>query len=378
MRGVRWIGVFAVMAILSAACGSPATGDTASASRGPTPSYTKPGSRICQENPTPRPFARSAPSNRNLEVVWLRDRKEGYLVQDITDYLHPIKVRGFDGAFGIKFVSGAEVSYVSTRGLIRSSLEDPPHGILVACGGGLFDWSPDGTLVAYTVPTEDPHVLELLLMRDGRSAHLSSISLPYESGCLPRLCTDKGEFKLLFSPNGAFLSLVQSTVEPTVFRLWTSDGKLIKSLDGSSATMAVWSGNALYWRTDNGVVRWLDGKESVVLPGVAWVRPHGSPAGGQIVYETRDSIVGTAHIFMFDTASGKVREIAASRSEPFFLNPHLIWYKEERPCAFDERYPCGAEATTIETGKTYIYDLLDKTETESVIDKVFDTWPHSA
>ena len=300
------------------------------------------------------------------------------VVRDITDILQPTNIRALDVVAPVKFVSATEVSYGNARGLIRSSLGDPSEGILLACGGSPFDWSPDGTSVAYVAPTGDPQIKEVRLLRDGRSTFVYSFSLPGESGCLPRVCSDKVESKLSFSPNGAFLSFVQSYVQPTSFRLWTSDGKLIKSLDGDPATMSVWSGNALYWRTDKGVVRWLDGSESLVLPGVAWVRPHGSPAGGQIVYETRDSGVGTAHVFLFDTASGKVRELAKSRSEPFYLNSHLIWYKQERPCASDERYPCGPDVTTIETGKTFIYDLTDNTETESVIDAVWDAWPHAA
>ena len=71
-------------------------------------------------------------------------------------------------------------------------------------------------------------------------------------------------------------------------------------------------------------------------------------------------------------------EIVKSRSGPRFLNSHLIWYVEERPCVSGDSYPCGPESTTIETGKTYIYDLQDNTETESVIAAVFDVWPHGA
>ncbi len=190
-------------------------------------------------------------------------------------------------------------------------------------------------------------------------------------------CADTWDRKLLFSPNGAYVSLVQNIVQP-IFRVWSSDGKVIKSLDGDPATMSVWSGTGLYWRTDKGVVRWLEGSESLVLPGVAWIRPHGSPGGGQIIYETRDSGGGTAHVLLFDTASAKVRELATSRSEPFFLNSHLIWYKQERPCASGDPLPCGAGATPIETGKTFVYDLEDNTETESVIAGVFDAWPRGA
>jgi hypothetical protein len=78
-----------------------------------------------------------------------------------------------------------------------------------------------------------------------------------------------------------------------------------------------------------------------------------------------------------DTTSGKARELKSSRSEPAFLNAHLIWYREERPCRSGDGWPCGVEST-VASGKTFIYDLQDNTETESVIDYVFDVWPHAA
>lgn len=98
--------------------------------------------------------------------------------------------------------------------------------------------------------------------------------------------------------------------------------------------------------------------------------------GGQVVYAVKDQS-GKPNVFILDTRSGSTRIVAKMRSEPTFLNTHLVWYKEERPCVSGDTYPCGGVAT-IETGKTYIYDLQDNTETESKIAAVFDVWPHPA
>jgi hypothetical protein len=139
--------------------------------------------------------------------------------------------------------------------------------------------------------------------------------------------------------------------------------------------MAVWSGNTLYWRDGKGVEMWRDGAESLVLPDVAWIAPSASSRGGQIVYVARDS--GVPAVYILDTASGKARVLKKSRSGATFLNSHLIWYRDERGCVSGDGYPCG-DRPTIPSGKTYIYDLDDKTETESIIAAVADVWPHAA
>jgi hypothetical protein len=39
---------------------------------------------------------------------------------------------------------------------------------------------------------------------------------------------------------------------------------------------------------------------------------------------------------------------------------------------------CDPSFPVIATGKTYVYDLQDGTETESIITSVSDVWPHAA
>jgi hypothetical protein len=195
-------------------------------------------------------------------------------------------------------------------------------------------------------------------------------------GCPYRDCADQADIRLLIAPNGAYVSFVQNYRGPAL-HIWSPDGKQLKSIDTENATMSVWSGNTLYFRDDSGVEIWRNGAQSLLLAGVAWIRPKASPAGGQIVYATRDGS-GAAHVAVLDTFSGKTREIAKWRSEPAFLSSHLIWYQEERPCVPADLPPCGGNVKTIETGTTYIYDLQDGTETESRITAVYDVWPHPA
>jgi len=221
--------------------------------------------------------------------------------------------------------------------------------------------------------TADPKIQQLHVVRDGRDSALGTApNLSFGVGCEDRGCGDSWDIRLLYSPNGSYILLVEQ-LPVQAFRIWTSDGRLLKSLDAGQFTMSVWSGDALYWRDEKGVETWRAGSESLLLPGVSWVRPHASAAGGQIVYETRDPGFSTAHVFLLDTASGKVRELKSSRSEPAFLNAHLIWYQGEVACP-----PGNCITPTAATGKNYIYDLSDGTETQSVIGAVFDVWPHPA
>jgi hypothetical protein len=329
--------------------------------------------------PAPQ-FRTSAPSNRNLEIVWLKASQK-FVVRDITDILRPTTVNTFENLGPLQFVSASELSTVGGD-LVRMPLSGSPRTTVASPCNGMFGiaWSPDGTGAAYVTDLSNYSASELHLISGGQNRVASSMPRVPITGCVAP-CADIVDLRLLYSPNGAYVSFA-SYWGPPLIRIWTSDGKLVGSIDadnsgvGSGPTMSVWSGNSLLFRDNQGIHVWRDGAQSLLLPGVAWIRPKASPAGGQVVYAAKDQ-TGKPNVFILDTSSGSVRMVAKVRSEPAFLNSHLIWYKEERPCASGDVYPCGAVAT-VETGKTYIYDLQDNTETESVIAAVWDVWPHGA
>jgi hypothetical protein len=196
-------------------------------------------------------------------------------------------------------------------------------------------------------------------------------------GCESQYCsgTDTWDFRLSYSPNGAYISLVTSIANVSVFRIWTSNGTLLKSSNSQSPFMSAWSSNGLYFRDASGVQVWNAGVTSPVLPGVAWITPKASPGGGQIVYATRDS-QGFHHTFVLETATKITRELKKARSAPVFITSRYIWYQGERSCVAADQCPPGW--TVVASGKTYIYDLLTGTETESIITGVIDVWPHAA
>jgi hypothetical protein len=301
-----------------------------------------------------------------------------FVIRDITDINHPFTVSSLGSLvdYAAQFVNATELSdRDGILGLVRMPLSGLPRTVVAACGGTLFAWSPDGRAAAYVASSPDPKIGELHIVSAGRDVVVDSVPSPFPfgaTGCESRGCSDNWFFRIHYSQDGRYVSLVE--LPGPGLRIWTSSGKLLKSVESSSATMSVWSGNALYWRDDKGVEMWRDGSQSLVLPGVSWIRPHASPAGGQIVYETRDANYSTAHVFLLDTTTGKTKAIAESRSEPAFLDANDIWYMGERACAASD--PCVV-GPTIAT-RPYIYDLTAGTESQSIISIVWDVWPHPA
>ena len=181
-----------------------------------------------------------------------------------------------------------------------------------------------------------------------------------------------------FSPDGQSVSLVDSLGVGTNLQVRRLDGTLVGAeIRGdatfpNSVTHGVWSGTDLFYRDSQGVERWHDGTAKSFLPGVAWIHPRASPAGGQIVYAARGSD-GQARISVANTATGQSRQLSSRAATwPIFLTPRYIWYRGERPCGPSDAICIKAAFT----GKTYVYDLQTGAEWESIITDVADVWPH--
>jgi hypothetical protein len=362
MRTAAWFRVLAVTTLLAAACGS-TTGNGTSASR-TTPALTP--------NPTPTVVQCAAPSNPCLALVTLRG-SNNVVVRDITDISHPKTISNLGTIQSPVFVGPTVLSYANDGVLYRTPLAGSPKTVVAKANQMLlFAWSPDGSTAAYISNAFDKS--ELHLVNGGQNRVVSSMPA-FNGGCETQACAKGSDFRLAYSQDGHFISLTQPWGGPN-FRLWNSDGKLLKSNDpGTSYAMSTWSGNGLYFLDASGVVVWRNGVVASFLPGVSWLRPKGSPGGGQIVYAATDKS-GSDHTYVVDTITQKVRELKNARSEPVFLTSRYVWYQGERSCATSD--PCDGTVPVIANGKTYIYDLQDGTETESVITSVADVWPHAA
>jgi hypothetical protein len=301
------------------------------------------------------------------------------VVRDVSDISHPKTVGNLGQISVPAFVGATEVSYAGDNGFVRAPLAGSPKTPLATSPGFInyaFTWSPDGNTLIYLTLSNSGMVLHQL---SGGVDRVLDGSLPVMPavGCESQFCslTDTWDFALSYSPDGTTISMVASVANLSAFRLWASDGRLLKSSSTQSPFMSAWSGSGLYFRDTKGVEVWRGGVTSPFLPGLAWIRPKASAAGGQIVYETRDA-QGWAHTFVVDTNTRQVRELKKARSEPVFLTSRYIWYKGERSCVAADYCPTGW--SVVASGKTYIYDLQDGTETESIISSVSDVWPHAA
>ena len=365
-RSAAWIRALTLAALLASACGTspgPATGNATSPST-PSPTATTASS------PCP------PPSNQCLALVTLRGTSS-YVVRDLTDISHPKTVSNLGTISAPVFVSATELSYASGSALYRVLLAGSPK-TLVTSQGGAGTWSPDGSAVLYTTAVS-PETTTVHQLRAGRDQVLGSVPGGGGGGCesvAGCAIANSLDTRLLYSPDGKFVSLVTTGFSGSSFRVWSADGTLIKASDLRGPTMSAWSGQGLYFRDAKGVEVWRAGAVSTFLPGVTWITPRASPGGGQIVYVARDGS-GWGHTFVVNTTTRKVRELKSARSQPVFLTSRYIWYRGERACVGAD--VCGATPPWHPlSGKSYIYDLQTGTETESIITGVADVWPHGA
>jgi hypothetical protein len=391
MRATHWLVVLGAVAMLCGACGSTSESarNTTAASPSvwhfPTNPVAQPGTTVAtaarQSNQcapvVPAPTLASAvSSSRNLVIATLAGGSR-YVVRDITDISHTSTVSTFDAVSSPKFVGASDVSYVDGDGNVVRLTYSSSKKLTVARCASLFDWSPDGTALAYLSQTDSGS--ELHLLRGGVEKSLGPIPQSGGGGCESIAgcgIANSIDYRLSYSPDGAFISMVFNGFGKSVFRIWSSDGKPLESGDSQEFTMSAWSGSGLYFRDAQGVAVWRAGNTSIFLPGVVWIRPHGSPGGGQVIYLSRDAD-GWGHASVVDTTTRVARELKAHRSEPVFLTSRYVWYLGERDCVPADA--CGAHPPFHPaSGKTYIYDLQDGTETESVITSVADVWPHAA
>lgn len=368
-RAALWASV-----LLLSACGSSNTPTGAVGSPSGTNATPSP-SAVASPSMIPKPAAFCSAAHRCLALVTLRGSSE-VVVRDMTDINHPTTVTHLGAVPYPQFASAGQLSYVDGRTLVRVPLAGSPRTTIATLPSSqwmlMSTWSPDGGTAAYVANSDTRSELHTVTGTANKS--VSSMA-PFNGGCETRACGDGSNFNLSFSPDGKYISMMQSWGGPN-FLLWTMDGKPVATNPANSSyNMSVWSGNGLYFEDGNGVGMWRDGQVSTFLPRVSWYRPHASPDGGRIVYMTRDA-KSLGHVWVVDTATRQARELKSGRADPVFLTPRYVWYKGEAGCggALD----CDPSFPVADTGTTYIYDLQTGTESRSIIARVYDVWPHAA
>jgi len=306
-------------------------------------------------------------------------RVVGPVIRDITDISHPKTVGALGGIPQVRFISATEQSYIEACLPFRAPLGGSPRSEVVGTSGtciAAIAWSPDGRDFAYLAVNRQQNT-EVHIVRGGSdrlvatSSRLPATPSVYFSPCQTQTCADANDFQFTYSPDGGVIMWAQDLT--STFRIWTRDGAEVTPHVGRTF-MPIWSGSSIFFQDSKGIEAFRDGKVSQFLPSVTWIRPKASPTADRLVYESRDQ-GGLAHTYVVDTSTAKVRELGAGRGEPAFLTSRYIWNQGERMCVGSERCDLGVVKPT---GKTYIYDLQDGTESESIITSVYDIWPHPA
>lgn len=396
MDWVRGTAVAAALLLL-ASCGNPPV-VTPIASSSPSPEVTPsavPSAPADFPSPTPggpTPPARAAltcssqvPATASLALVKLRNTA-GVIVRDITDLSKPVSrcVIAGSAANFFKFVNATHISYIvtsnDTGALYLVNLLTRTTSLVRAWTneGSLYwvySWSPDGKSLSYLRSNGDK--VEWHLLSAAGDVKLSDL------GSIPGRGVDPNSDDAMvgFSADGKYVALENTFSNSTgaagqappfqVIRI--SDKKLLYSR--TAATMAVWRvvGETLYFRTTAGVEYWdaEHGSHVVVPQGFRWIHPWASRDGKWIAYVDADSKGNHFPGYVSLASEQAFRVSSRPATGAGFLNARLMWYAGESVCSSQ----CGLGEPKL-NGKTYIYDVVAKTESVSIITALLDSWPH--
>ena len=325
------------------------------------------------------------PSGAKLALVVLA-KGISLVVRDITDIAHPItRCMIYGGSFH-RFVDATHVSYIvtSTDGqgaLYVVDLRDSSDTLIRAWTneGSLYwvyAWNPDGKALTYLSSNGDKvawHVLS-----GGSDVMLSDL------GSIPGRGVDpyNDDAMVGFSADGKYVALEQTFSnagsapgQPPFQIVRLSDHKLVYSR--TDGTMATWAGNSvsLYFRTSAGVEDWdpTTGTRLAVPQGFRWIHPWPSADGKRIAYVDADAKGNHFPGYVRLSDGQAIRVSSRPRNSAAFLNTTLMWYAEEAVCSAQ----CGLGEPKL-TGRTYIYDVVAKTESVSIITAFIDSWPRIA
>jgi Tol biopolymer transport system component len=320
-----------------------------------------------------------------LALVKLRNTA-GIIVRDITDVSKPVSRCAITGATPnfFRFVNATHISYIVTSNdagaLYLVNLSTRTTSLVRAWTNEgtlywVYAWSPDGKALSYLRSNGDK--VEWHLLTAAGDVKMSDL------GSIPGRGVDPNSDDAMvgFSADGRYVALENTFSSSTgaagqappfqVVRL--SDRKLVYSR--TAGTMAAWArkGATIYFRTASGVESWdPSGATHVVVPqGFRWIHPWPSSDGKLIAYVDADSKGNHYPGYVRLSDKQAIRVSTRPRTGAAFLNSTLMWYAEESICPAG----CGFGGPSL-TGRTYIYDVVAKTEGASVIAAVFDSWPH--
>jgi WD40 repeat protein len=220
-----------------------------------------------------------------------------------------------------------------------------------------YAWNPDGTLLAYLLRAETatgllPVALCVWEATTGRARLLTSITQPFGTA------TDqRQEERVSWSADGKYVLAVETTANPSMFVVDLSGHHVIKSKAG---TFARWLNDdtLLYQRDPRDATsawNWFElgiGGRSrrMGLPSEAF-RPALSPDGKTLAFDDGED---SPSIFLYDIASGGIRQVASGFAAPIWLRSDLLAATAAGPANVGE-IPWSAKpetsAISIDTGE---------------------------
>jgi hypothetical protein len=300
------------------------------------------------------------------------------VLRDYADISKPTTVCKFGSEYIAQLI---DARHVVVGGSGIAAVVDLPelryHWFQLPALGNFLTVGPQLDRIVWLLPDpEGPGTDKIYLTTDAGDSLIASVPTPGSGRCgSPESdsrqagYTPSGRhFFVLNQPTLEFNSLVVGAAETALFSVpappagWTR---------GEAPMMALWSPTTetLYYRRSGDIWNWNEGLDpQLFLAAVAWVQPTISADGTHLAYSVLRPDGVLHDVYLVDlVAGGSPKKIGAGpRKVPSFVNSTQLYFRSEG----DDHGCVGAELE-----KPLIYNILDGSESPSVIDGVLAAWP---